>query len=116
MVSPGGGAGMKARSHDAIKAIMGTLLAEMKNFEPGTPEFNGCARAMTALNSVFGKPTAQDTMHAGAAQTQAMGRPGGPMPQAPPAGVGGPAPSLAPAGGARSPTGLPPPGMTGGGL
>lgn len=107
MVSPGAGAGMKARSKDSIRAIMRNLLAEMKNFEPGTPEFNGCSRALTALNSTFGKVDAQDTTAAGSAQTQALGRPGGQMPAAPPAGVGGPAPSLAPAGGARAPSGLP---------
>lgn len=103
---------MKARAHDAIKAIMGNLLAEMKNFEPGTTEFNALAGALTKLNGVFGKANAQDTMQAGAAQTQALGRPGGagPMPAAPPPGIGGAPPSLAPGGGARPPSGVPAPG------
>lgn len=113
MVSPGGGAGMKARAHDAIRAIMGTLLAEMKNFEPGTTEFNALAGALTKLNGVFGKANAQDTMAAGAAQTAALGRPGGagPLPAAPPPGAGGPAPTVAPQGGARAPSGVPQMGM-----
>jgi hypothetical protein len=110
MVSPGGGAGMKARAHDSIKAIMGTMLAEMKNFEPGTPEFNAMARSLTALNGVFGKATSSDTMGAAVAQGSALGRPGGQMPGAPPPGLGGPAPSMA---GRGAPSGMPPGGPMG---
>ncbi len=88
---------------------MGNILAEMKNFEPGSTEFNALAGALTKMNGVFGKTTGVDTMAAGAAQSAAAGRPGGtgPMPFAPPAGMAGPSPSVAPGGGARPPSGLP---------
>src|SRR5260370_33005640 len=45
MGSPGGGAGMEARSHDAVRAVMGNILAGVKNFEPGSTEFNPLAGA-----------------------------------------------------------------------
>ena len=116
MVSPGGGAGMKSRAHAAIKSIMHNILVEMKNFEPGSVEFNALAGALTKMNGVFGKSSSSDeTMPAAQAQNHALQRPGGagPAPNAAPPGIAGPPPSIAPGGGARPPSGIPPggPGM-----
>lgn len=50
MVSPGTGAGMQARSLASIKQIMDSLMSLAKDFQPGTPQFNGIVGAIKSLN------------------------------------------------------------------
>lgn len=87
MVSPGTGAGMKARATDGIKGAMNTLAGFLKNFEPGTPEYNAIITSIKALNAVFKRPTDQPAV-----------KPPIPVPATPPgAGLGGLPPQAAPA-------------------
>jgi hypothetical protein len=110
MVSPGGGAGQKAAAMANIRAVMRALQVSMHAFEPGSKEFQGLMRAMSALNPLFGQAQAADLGPAAirqmaSAQGAAGGGPGGPLAGAPPPGVASPA-------GARPP--MPPP--PGGGM
>lgn len=61
MVSPGTGAGMQARAMQQVKRIINDLMALGKDFDAGTPSFNGIVSAIKALNSVFSKPATPET-------------------------------------------------------
>ncbi len=101
MVSPGGGAGNKAAAMGNIKAVMRTLQMSMMAFEPGSKEFQGLMRAMSALNPLFGQPTGADLAPAALRQMAATQNPGGPLAGAPPPGIASAPPPPPP----------PPPGM-----
>ena len=87
MVSPGGGAGNKAAAMANIKAVMRTLQQTMQAFEPGSKEFQGLMRALSALNPLFGQATGADLGPAAIRQMAATQNPGGPLAGAPPPGI-----------------------------
>ncbi len=95
MVSPGTGAGMQARALASIKKIMDSLMALAKDFQPGTPQFNGIVGAIKSLN--------------GATKEAPVEPPKTPLPVPPTAPGGGLGGLGAP------PTGGPPGGMPAGG-
>jgi hypothetical protein len=79
-----------------IKAVMRALQVSMTAFEPGSKEFQGLMRAMSALNPLFGQPTGADLGPAAirqmaAAQGAPSGPGGGPLAGMPPPGVASPA-------------------------
>lgn len=59
MMSPGTGAGMQAAALKGTAKVIETLMGYAKSFEPGTAEFNGYMRAITALNAVAKKTNAE---------------------------------------------------------
>ncbi len=87
MVSPGGGAGNKAAAMANIKAVMRTLQMSMMAYEPGSKEFQGLMRALSALNPLFGQPSGSDLGPAALRQMAQTQNPGGPLAGAPPPGV-----------------------------
>jgi hypothetical protein len=98
MVSPGTGAGMQARAMQGVKRIIDDLMAIGKDFDAGTPAFNGIVSAIKSLNSVFSKPPtpeAPKTPLPVAPQPPGMGLGGAPKPPTglPTAGAPQPAPS-----------------------
>jgi hypothetical protein len=96
MVSPGGGAGSKASAMATIKAVMRSLQLTMQNFEPGSKEFQGLMRALSALNPLFGQATGADLGPAAIRQMAATQQPGGPLAGGPPPGVASPPMSAPP--------------------
>jgi hypothetical protein len=107
MVSPGGGAGNQAAALANIKACMRTMQMSMLAYEPGSKEFQGLMRALSALNPLFGESKGGDLAPAALRQMAATQNPGGPLAGAPPPGIAS-AP-LPPSGGMP-----PPPGGEGG--
>ena len=87
MVSPGGGAGNKAAAMANIKAVMRTLQMSMMAYEPGSKEFQGLMRALSALNPLFGQPSGADLGPAAIRQISQTQNVGGPLAGAPPPGV-----------------------------
>jgi hypothetical protein len=87
MMSPGGGAGLKADARTKIQVAHQALLLATNAFEMGSKEQQALLRAVTALN-VFGKTEGTSMVPAGiAAMAQASKR--GPPVGAPPPGVAG---------------------------
>jgi hypothetical protein len=87
MVSPGGGAGNKAAAMANIKAVMRTLQMSMMAYEPGSKEFQGLMRALSALNPLFGQPSGADLGPAAIRQMGQTQGAGGPLAGGPPPGV-----------------------------
>jgi hypothetical protein len=87
---------MQARAMQGVKRIIDQLMAIGKDFDAGTPAFNGIVSAIKSLNSVFSKPPTPEA-------------PKTPLPM--PGAVPGQGLGAAP----RPPTGLPAPGGNPGG-
>lgn len=97
MASPGGGAGNQAAALSNIKACMRTMQMSMLAYEPGSKEFQGLMRALSALNPLFGESKGGDLTPAALRHMASSQNLGGPLAGAPPPGIQ-PAP-LPPAGG-----------------
>ena len=100
MLSPGGGAGLKAAAIEQIRSCMRNIQVAGLSFDPGSKEFNGVMGALRTLNSIFGKTSDTDLDPAARAR----------MAQPPPSPLAGMAPSGM-AGGAGGAPPAPPPGM-----
>jgi hypothetical protein len=87
MVSPGGGAGNQAAAMANIKACMRTMQMSMLAYEPGSKEFQGLMRALSALNPLFGESKGPDVTPAAMRQMAQTQNPGGPLAGAPPPGI-----------------------------
>jgi|SRR5215475_12657430 len=85
MLSPGGGAGLKADATAKIKAASEALLVASLSFEHGSKEQNALLEAVRSLK-IFGKQTGANMVPAGiAAMAQASKQ--GPPSAAPPPGM-----------------------------